>query len=372
MDSRLHLLCASQSEMGRRDSNDDAVLIDQAAGLYMVCDGARGRFGGRTAGELAVDTMQRFLPDVVRGIGDSLSPASERLAEQLMLQAHRTILSAQASDPALEGMTTTCAMVLQRGAQVMVSHVGDTRVYLLRDGQLQQLTVDHNLENYLKENPGFKPKVKLSGKTLVRALGLKTSALKVDHRHLMLQKDDLILINTDGLTDSLPTLTLQCILETGRLRSADEVTQALVRAALSHGTTDNVSLILLQVSDKIVEGPKTTIFEMDSVVQSKQLVMGWLVFLDPPHHGRVVPLEASTVLGADPDCKIQVPEDYVSGRHAEVVRTEHGFTLRDLGSTNGTYINNARAQTQEECLVDGDRIRVGRTEMVFKSHSLER
>jgi PPM family protein phosphatase len=371
-DDRLHLLHASHSEMGRRSGNDDALLVDPQAGIYAVCDGARGRFGGRTAAELAVDAMQPAIPEVAREADAGLSPVVERAVEKMMMQAHGHILSAQASDPALEGMTTTAAMVVHRGRQVLVSHVGDTRVYLYREGQLELLTTDHNLENYLKENPNFKPKVRLSGKTLVRALGLKTSMLKVDHRQLALQKDDLLLINTDGLTDSLPTLSLASILGTVRLRPLEEVTHALVRAALSHGTTDNVSVILLQFSDKVAEGPRTTVFELDAVPasQSQQLVLGWLVFLDPPHHGRVVPLEASTVIGADPDCKIVVAEDYVSGRHAEVMRTEHGFTLRDLGSTNGTFINNGRAQ--EECLVDGDRIRVGRTEMVFKSHSLER
>jgi protein phosphatase len=368
-EQRLHLLATSHSEMGRRSSNDDCLLVDENAGVYVGCDGARGRFGGRTAAELAVDTMKGLLPELTRGVGHSLSAASERVVEQVMMQAHRQILAAQASDPALDGMTTTAAMLICRGEEALVSHVGDTRVYLYRDGDLEQLTTDHNLENYLKENPNFRPKVKLSGKTLVRALGLKTAALKIDHRHLRLQKDDLLLINTDGLTDSLPLLTLAAILETAKLRPLEELGQALVRAALSHGTTDNVSVIVVQVSDKVGLGQGTTVFEMTSGAKRPQLVIGWLAFLDAPHHGRVVPLEASTVIGAAPGCRIVVAEDYVSGRHAEILRTEHGFSLRDLGSTNGTFINNVRAR--EECLVDGDRIRVGRTEMIFKSHRLE-
>jgi len=266
-------------------------------------------------------------------------------------------------------------MVLHRGPQVMVSHVGDTRVYLYREGELQVLTVDHNLENYLQENPSFRPKVNLSGKTLVRALGLKTQSLTVDHKHLTLRNGDRILINTDGLTDSVPGLTLRKILDTIAARSEAEVAAALVRSALNHGSMDNISVILLHATDKIaVDGPKTSIFEVESVVASKPrpasaAVLGWMTFLEEPLKGKVFQLDDSNLIGVDPNCKVVVKEDYVSGRHAEVLRTDHGFMVRDLGSTNGTFINNVPAK--EECLVDGDIIRIGTREMMFKCHRLE-
>jgi len=369
--SRLHVICSAQTEMGRRSTNDDCVLADEACGLYLICDGARGRFGGRTAAELAIDTVREKIDELAHALGDRISAQTEQAIEGVLLEGHRRILAAQAEDPSLEGMTTTAAAVITRGPRILVSHVGDSRVYLHRGPDLQLLTRDHNLENYIQENPGFRPKVKYSGKTLVRALGLKTAALRIDHSQLDIQKDDLILISTDGLTDSVPGLTVHRIMSTVTHSRVEDVAQALVRSALNHGSTDNVSLVLLHVTDKIVDGPRTICFEVDSpgAPATKRVVLGWLAFLGGVHAGRVEPLEASTVIGADPNCKIVVQEDYVSSRHAEVLRTEHGFLLRDLGSTNGTFINNVRAG--EEPLVDGDVIRVGTTEMIFKSHPLD-
>jgi len=370
----LNMLSSSKSEQGRRSTNDDCVLVDPEGGLYVVCDGARGRFGGRTAAELAIDLIRSSVADLSRGI-EKITAEAEKLVDSVIFAAHRKILAAQAQDRSLEGMTTTVAMVLHRGPQVLIAHVGDTRVYLYREGELQVLTVDHNLENYLQENPSFRPKVNLSGKTLVRALGLKTQSLTVDHKHLTLRNGDRILINTDGLTDSVPGLTLRKILDTIAARSEAEVAAALVRSALNHGSMDNVSVILLHATDKIaVGGPEASSFEVESVVASKPrpasaAVLGWMTFLEEPLKGKVFQLDDSNLIGVDPNCKVVVKEDYVSGRHAEVLRTDHGFMVRDLGSTNGTFVNNV--PVKEECLVDGDIIRIGTREMMFKCHRLE-
>jgi serine/threonine protein phosphatase PrpC len=368
--SNLRLVCGHLTETGRRSSNDDAVFFDADAGLYVVCDGTRGRFGGRTAAELAVHGIHVRL-DEVRG---SLAAADPRTAEQLVesmaAAAHMRIFAAVASDPTLAGMTTTYASVLHRGSELLVSHVGDTRVYLWRAGALQQLTVDHNLENYIKQNPSFRPKGKYSGKTLVRALGLKQTPPPVDHLQLEIKKDDQILISTDGLSDSLPEMTLGAVLDKQRIASIDEVVAALVRAALNHGSMDNISLILLHATDRIPEGPRTAVFELATTTGTQHIVLGWLVFLDDPHKGLVVSLEASTVVGADRGCKVVLTEDFISSRHAEILRTQHGYLLRDLGSTNGTFINNVKV-VDPHGLVDGDRVRMGRTEMIFKCYAMQ-
>jgi pSer/pThr/pTyr-binding forkhead associated (FHA) protein len=95
-------------------------------------------------------------------------------------------------------------------------------------------------------------------------------------------------------------------------------------------------------------------------------MLGWVTFHDGPLRSQVIPLEASNVIGADPGCKIVLGQTVVSSRHAEIFRTEHGFVVRDLGSTNGTFVNNVRIT--ESALVDGDVIRLGTSEMVFKRH----
>jgi len=365
----LQLECGSATEMGRRSSNEDAVYFDPGLEYYVVCDGTRGRYGGRTAAQLAVQGISQQAYATLATV-ERIDGECEARIDAVVAAGHNAILSAQAADPSLSGMTTTFASVLHRGSSILVSHVGDTRVYLCRQGSLQQLTVDHNLENYMRENPSFRPKMKVSGKTLVAALGLKQTPPRLSHLRCEIVKDDLLLISTDGLTDSLPPPTLTALLGKLQVAPVEDVVQSLTRAALNHGSMDNISVILLHASDRsATDGPKTAVFEM-GMMQDMGSTLGWLAFLDEPHKGRVLPLEASTVIGADHSCKVVLGQDHVSARHVEVFRTEHGFVLRDLDSTNGTFINNIKVE-RPECLVDGDIIRVGRVEAIFKTFRLE-
>ncbi len=367
MSDSLKINVVSQSETGRRSANDDCVFVDRQIGLSIVCDGARGRFGGRTAAELAVQTIQSYVANIDQFVGNRITPQAEQYISEMLGAAHQRILAAQASDSSLRGMASTAAVVLDRGSEVLISHMGDSRVYIYRDPKLQLLTRDHNLENYLKDNPNLRPKAKMSGKTLMRALGAQNPKLDVSHKKLRIQKDDLILICSDGLTDSVPPLTAREILAGVKVLPLEEVAASLIRAAISHGSMDNISVVLLQVTDKDPDAPRTMIYETDRA--QTVMVVGWLIFLEGPQKGRLIPLEASTVIGADTGCRVSILEPYASGRHAEVYRTETGFNLRDLKSTNGTFINNIQAT--ENCLVDNDVIRVGTTEIVFKCHLME-
>lgn len=371
MSAELKLLYASKSEAGRRSSNDDAMLIDPNAGLYLICDGARGRFGGHIAAQLACEIIQNHKSNLVQCLDSGITPAVQSIVEMMLTSAHEHILEAIQSDPSLQGMTSTVAMVLHRGNQVLISHIGDSRVYFYREPQLKQLTTDHNLENYLKNNPHAQLNEEMSGKTLVRALGLKASNIGMEHKLVSLQKDDVLLLCTDGVTDSVPGWTLKAILAGIKFTSIEESADNLIRAALSHGSMDNISAIVLQVTDKLGGGPRTMLFEPEANMgqaPTRQIIFGWITFLDGPRRGQVLLLEASTVFGADPRCKVVIEDEFTSRRHAEIFRTEHGFVLRDLGSTNGTFINNVKAN--EDYLVDNDFIRVGCTELLFKSHKL--
>jgi serine/threonine protein phosphatase PrpC len=367
MSQPLNIICASRSETGRRAENDDRILVDPHRGVFLICDGARGKYGGHTAGQLATQLFAQQIDRLPRNDG----PGAEQQIDTVVMSAHQQILQAIAADSQLEGMTTTLAMVLKCGNELILSHVGDSRIYRLRAGLLEQLTRDHNVENYLQDNPQLRDRVNVPGKTLVRALGLKSSTqLQVDHDRLSLLKDDLILICTDGLTDSVPEMTLGRILTCSDLEDLQQVAGRLIRAALSHGSMDNISVVVLQATDRQQDmATRTVIYDVDSIAPDKAdrgVILGWFAFVDPPKRGQVIPLEASTAIGADPGCRIVISDPCASSRHAEVFRTEYGFMIRDLRSTNGTFINNKRVD--EASLVDGDIIRVGNEEMVFKIH----
>lgn len=371
MMAALRIVSGARSDAGRRQANDDCALVEPELGLYAVCDGTSARVGGRTAAELACRALREDGRGILARHGSALGPGAEQLGEDLLQAAHQRIVAAQAHDPNLAGMTTTIVMVLHRGRDVLISHVGDSRAFLFRDPELRQLTRDHSLENYLKDHPEVRPKIKRPGKTLVRALGLDTNELGASHLRLELAAADTLLLCTDGVTDSLPHWTLREVLAGTSCIGAEETATCVLRAALTHGSMDNLSAVVLELTDRrALEQAGTLMYEVPSrETQTKTTtVLGWLAFLEGPRRGEVLSLEASTVIGAASGCRVRISEDYVSGRHAEILRTSHGFMLRDLGSTNGTFVNNVR--TTELELADGDVVRIGKTAMTFKSHTV--
>ncbi|MBK8480747.1 MAG: protein phosphatase 2C domain-containing protein [Proteobacteria bacterium] len=372
MEDELFLISAGETDTGRRPANDDCILLDPELGLYAVFDGASARVGGRTAAELAAEAVRSTLAELSARQGLQLRAMGEQVCETAFQAAHRAILAAQASDPNLSGMTTTAVLVLHCGRELVVSHVGDSRAYLYRAPELRLLTRDHSLEHYLRDHPQVRPKVQRPGKTLVRALGLQSQELGASHTRIALELDDVLLLCSDGLTDSVPQWTMREMLVGAQLIGPADVATGMARAALSHGSMDNISVVLLRATDRPVDSPRTVQYDVAALASASHqqpVLLGWLTFLEGARRGEVLALEASTVIGAQPDCRVVLTEDYASGRHAELLRAEHGFVLRDMGSTNGTYVNNVR--TERANLIDGDVIRIGRTAMVFKSHRLE-
>lgn len=95
--------------------------------------------------------------------------------------------------------------------------------------------------------------------------------------------------------------------------------------------------------------------------------VGWLVPLDGPQSGELFQLRGRAIVGTAPDCDVVMREPSISGRHAEFTSTSGGFRVNDLGSTNGTYVNDKRVTTSD--LIDNDNVRLGRVNFKFKSMS---
>ncbi|MCA9671333.1 MAG: protein phosphatase 2C domain-containing protein [Myxococcales bacterium] len=365
--TQLNFFHAAQCDAGRRQANDDCVHVDPARGIYLVCDGAGAKLGGRTAAETVCRTVAEQSAAREQQLALATPDQAQAIINEMLLAAHERILEIQQREVNISSMTTTAALLKKHGDYALISHIGDSRIYLYRAPELRLLTRDHNFENYMRDNPNFRPKTKPPGKTLVRALGLKSQQVGIEQNGFKLRNDDVILICSDGVSDSVPDWTLREILAGTKSSTVDDVTPALVRAALAHGSMDNVSALLIQATDRDENRPRTAVFDLPGGRDRVGVVLGWLAFVDGPKRGDVVPIEATLVIGAEPTCRICIDDGYVSRRHTEVFRTEHGHVLRDLGSTNGTFINNIRVTSTESALVDGDVIRIGKTEMVFKS-----
>ncbi len=136
------LECEQRTHIGLvRETNQDCLDCDAAQGIMVWADGMGGHRAGETAARIAVDTvMATLLPVQQNDVADKLE--SQLWVGQAAETANRAVFSAMGRDPALTGMATTLVLALFRGDRVFYAHVGDSRLYCLRDGRLRSLTRD--------------------------------------------------------------------------------------------------------------------------------------------------------------------------------------------------------------------------------------
>lgn len=246
----LSIRAACQSDTGRlRRLNEDRVvyvvphssdpLADRGA-LIVLADGMGGAAAGEVASKIAVETI----PAVYY---DHHVPAAEALALALRC-ANRAIFEHGRKAPDLRGMGTTATVVAIRENHAHIAHVGDSRCYLFRDGQLCQLTDDHSLVMDLvrrgvisAEDARHHPRRNI----ILKALGTN-ARIEVDVLDpLALACGDVLLLCSDGLTDLVPDASIAAILDGAPPRTACE---ALVTAANASGGSDNITVAVFNVS----------------------------------------------------------------------------------------------------------------------------
>jgi len=240
----------------RREDNEDAYCAREDLGLYMVADGMGGHAAGEVASRMAVDAVEAFISDTRDAdinrtwpfpYDRSLSLDGNRLKAALRM-ANRRLAAAMADNDALRGMATTAAVALFSGRHApVVAHVGDSRVYLWRDGALQQVTEDHSWVSEqvragtLSESDARRHPWK---NVVTRALSGGEDP-GVDVRDLEVRAGDRLLICSDGLSGVLPPARLEAIL--GKGRTLEETCRALIDAANEAGGPDNITVALLKV-----------------------------------------------------------------------------------------------------------------------------
>jgi len=241
------ILVSGDTDVGRiRRSNEDSYGIYPDLHLYVVADGMGGHVAGEVASRLAVEAIRSFLADTLKN-GRSLT-SSQRLT-QAVQQANERIIQTSKEDPRLVGMGTTVVAVLIDQDTAYVSHVGDSRVYLLRNQGIKQLTEDHSLLNeYLQKgliapdnSEGYPYK-----HIITRALG-SHPIVEVDLQAIDLQPGDCFLLCTDGLTNMLAEEDIRTILTTMD-NDPEKGCRRLIEAANSKGGEDNITAVLLQWS----------------------------------------------------------------------------------------------------------------------------
>jgi protein phosphatase len=234
--SPLKIVAAGVTDVGRvRDGNEDDFL-DQAdrLGLVAVADG----MGGHRAGEVASATALEALRAAVAS-GESLRDAIEG--------ANEAVLEKSESDRELHGMGTTLTAGMLAGKGLLtVGHVGDSRAYLIRDGEISQITADHSLVEEMVRGGELTPEqaeVHPQRSIITRALGIDAE-VDVDLYPIELQAGDRILLCSDGLTTMLRPEEIANIF--GREPDPGRAAQLLVDAANAAGGEDNITAVIIE------------------------------------------------------------------------------------------------------------------------------
>ena len=217
-----------------RRRNEDSFLVRER--LFAVADGMGGHRGGNVASSLALDTVATTVP--------ATGATAEDLVDAVR-SANGAVLERALADPELEGMGTTLTAMLMRGDEGLVAHVGDSRAYLFRDGELRQVTEDHTLVRRMVVEGRLTPEeaeVHPARSILTRALGVEPE-VDVDREAVSLRDGDRLLLCTDGLTGMVPEEGIRETLR--REPDPQAAADALVAAAVAAGGEDNVTVLVL-------------------------------------------------------------------------------------------------------------------------------
>lgn len=251
-----------------RSNNEDNFYVDERQGLFVVADGAGGQATGEVASRLAVDIIKQQVEKYFRGEdvlfgarNPGFSDATNALTSSIRF-ANQIIYEASKKYPQNQGMATTCVAAMFSGDRVSYCNVGDSRLYLCRDGQMKLITVDHSLvmeqlkRGLITEEQAEKAEYK---NVLTRALGSDQS-VEVDMFEIPAAEGDVLLACSDGLTRMLRDETIKKTVQdglsaTGGAQQGQEsesdvlkdICSMLISQANALGGRDNITVALARV-----------------------------------------------------------------------------------------------------------------------------
>jgi PPM family protein phosphatase len=270
--SRVHVDVSALTHTGhRRPNNEDQFFVakatraletlmtslppgdvpdraDELNYVMVVADGMGGRAAGEVASRLTIKALVALalqIPDWILRVDPGHAPEIERRAREAIQQVGSMLVERGRQDASLRGMGSTLTGARSFGRELLIVHVGDSRAYLLRAGQLQRLTRDHTYAQMMVDAGHCAPNdVAISGvrHILTNVLGGAVDEVDVDVDLLGLEDGDRLLLCSDGLTDGVDNDTIGATLQ--RALSSGEACDRLVRLALDCGGHDNVTVIV--------------------------------------------------------------------------------------------------------------------------------
>jgi PPM family protein phosphatase len=306
---------AGRTDVGRqRSANEDDFVL--APPFFAVADG----MGGAKAGEVA----SAMATEVFEGESDSAEPAEAQLA-RILREANRRIYDLAVADEAHRGMGTTLTAAKITGDEISLGHVGDSRAYRMRDGELEQLTKDHSLVAELERSGQITPEAAEhhpQRSIITRALGPEPD-VEVDTYTVAGREGDLFLLCSDGLTSMISDDEIGSILRSAD--SLDAAADALVRAANQSGGKDNITVVLFRVG---ANGDGLPAEDETIAGQVSAAEVRAAAALDEPTEPHPGP---AALAGAAPDATVVAPPERRREREAKPRRRR--FRLRTAVKT---------------------------------------
>ncbi len=232
------------SIVGKRDNNEDALFVDPLSRYFLVADG----MGGQSAGERASGLATEIVPQKLALLDFERASADQtiKLIDDAVSQANYEIMALGELDSKLKNMGTTIAFLVQVAGTMFVGGVGDSRVYLLRAGKLEQLTTDHSLTQALIDAGTLTQEEAANHRyrnVLYRYLGCKEGGQGTNPKQLQPHVGDRFLLCSDGVTGGVDDARIAELLASG---SDPQMTaEAIVQAATDGGSKDNITGVVI-------------------------------------------------------------------------------------------------------------------------------
>jgi protein phosphatase len=257
----MNFVAAGLSDVGlQREHNEDSFCILSKHRLFVVADGMGGHRAGDVASQMAISEMATFFDATDDHEGETsdwplevdarLTPEQNRLVAAVKV-ANQRIFQASIQNRAVQGMGTTVvsALFTRADRRIHVAHVGDSRAYRIRDGEIVQLTRDHSLLNdYLLVMPNLSDaqRDRLPSNVITRALGMQDS-VAVDLYFEEVEPSDTYVLCSDGLNGMITDETILGLVQNadGDIESA---AKALVSSANERGGEDNITVVLVRIT----------------------------------------------------------------------------------------------------------------------------
>ncbi len=267
---KLRISTAACTDVGLvRTNNEDNYFVDEEHYVFAVADGMGGHAAGEVASKIAVDTLREIV-EKYRGN----APPDALLSKAISI-ANKKILDEARKDPSKRGMGTTLSILMFEGEKYYIGHIGDSRIYLYRDGKLKQLTFDHTLANEMRGQLSPSDYERYSH-ILTRSLGQSASVFP----HVtgktaglypgLVRQNDIFLLCSDGLYDMVDDEKIHQLIELYK-NDLNTLCHRLIEEAKKNGGKDNITVVLVRI-DEIGNPSEKTEYPMEDTLEIEEQI----------------------------------------------------------------------------------------------------